>query len=100
MDSNDSDLALRAMLATLGTVADAVPSLMKRLTNQFPDVRNEAANYLTVAWSAQFPEKRQQAIPFILKYLNDPDESVRQNATNQLKELDPQAALRAVRAGR
>jgi HEAT repeat protein len=83
------------MLAALGTGADAVPCLMKGLTNRFPDVRNEAANYLTGEWSAQFPEKRQQAIPFIMRLLNDPDESVRQNTTNQLKELDPQAASTA-----
>jgi len=89
MDSNNSSLALRAMLATLGTGRDAVPCLMKGLTNQFADVRNEAANYLTGEWGAQFPEQQRQAIPFIVKLLDDPDESVRLNATNELKTLAP-----------
>ncbi len=95
MDGDDQDLVLRAMLASLGTGKDAVPCLMKGLTNRFPDVRNEAANYLTGEWSAQFPEQRKQAIPFLVKFLNDPDQSVRMNATNQLKELDPKAAAEA-----
>lgn len=95
MDGDDQDLVLRAMLASLGAGADAVPCLMKGLTNRFPDVRNEAANNLTGEWSAQFPEQRKQAIPFLVKLLNDPDQSVRMNATNQLKELDPKAAANA-----
>lgn len=95
MDGDDQDLVLRAMLASLGTGADAVPCLMKGLTNRFPDVRGEAANYLTGEWSAQFPEQRKQAIPVLVKLLNDPDENVRMNATNALKEVDPRAAAKA-----
>lgn len=94
MDRDDQDLALRAMLATLGTGADAVPCLMKGLTNRFADVRNEAASHLTGEWGAQFPEQRKQAIPFLVKLLDDPDQNVRMNATNELKELDPQAAAK------
>jgi HEAT repeat protein len=87
MDSDDSELALRAMLATLGTGTNAMPCLMKGLTNQFPDVRNEAANFLTGEWSAKFPEQRQQAIPLLVKLLDDPDQSVRITATNGIKEI-------------
>jgi HEAT repeat protein len=42
----------------------------------------------------KFPEQRKQAIPLFVKLLNDPDEDIRRNATNQLKEIDPQTAAR------
>ncbi len=90
MDSNEQELALRAMLATLGTGSNAVPCLMKGLNNRFPDVRNEAANYLTGEWSAKFPEQRQQAIPLLVKLLDDPDQSVRITATNAVREITVQ----------
>ena len=87
MDSDNPELALRAMLATLGTGTNAMPCLMKGLTNRFPDVRNEAANYLTGEWSAKFPEQRQQALPILVKLLDDPDQSVRITATNGMNEI-------------
>jgi HEAT repeat protein len=90
MDSEDQDLALRAMLATLGTGEDAAPCLMKGLTNRFPDVRNEAANCLTGEWSAQFPELRKRALPLLGKLLNDPDQNVRMTATNGINEITGQ----------
>jgi HEAT repeat protein len=95
MDSDDEDLALRAMVATVGTGADAVPCLIKGLTNRFPDVRGQAASYLTGESSAQFGGQRRQAIPFLVKLLSDPEERVRLEAANALKELDPQAAAEA-----
>lgn len=87
MDSDDSGIALRAMLATLGTGTNAMPCLIKGLTNRFPDVRHEAANYLTGEWSAQFPEQRKQALPLLLKLLNDPDQNVRMTATNGISQI-------------
>lgn len=95
MDSDDQDLAVRAMMATLGTEADAIPYVMRGLTNRFPDVRNEAASLLAGEWGARFTEQRKQVVPFLVKLLNDPDQHVRMNATNELKELDPQAAIKA-----
>ncbi|HOX56376.1 MAG TPA: HEAT repeat domain-containing protein [Candidatus Paceibacterota bacterium] len=94
IDRENRDVALRAMIATLGAGADAIPCLMKGLTNRFADVRGEAAHFLT-EWGAQFPEQRKQAIPYVARLLNDPDEHVRMGATNDLKELDPQAAAHA-----
>jgi HEAT repeat protein len=44
---------------------------------------------------AQFPDQRKQAVPFLVKFLNDPDMDVRINATNELKEIDPEAAAKA-----
>ena len=95
MDSTNGDIALYAMLASCGTGSNAVPILIKGLTNQFPDVRNEAAHYLTDGPCAQFPEQRKQAIPLFVKLLDDPDDDIRGNATNELKEIDPEAAAKA-----
>jgi HEAT repeat protein len=96
MDGDDSDIALHAMLATCGMGTNAIPCLIKGLTNRFPIVRGEAANYLTQGvGGVPSPEQRKQAIPLFIKLLNDPDEDVRGNATNELKEFDPQAAAKA-----
>jgi HEAT repeat protein len=51
-------------------------------------VRSEAINYLTGDWGAQFPEERQQAIPLLIKLQSDVDKSVRESATNGLKEIN------------
>ncbi len=34
-------------------------------------------------------------MPLFLKLLDDPDEDVRMSASNELKEIDPEAAARA-----
>lgn len=88
MDEHDSGLVLGAMLATLGTGSNALPCIMKGFTNEFPDVRNEAAHTLFDEWGDPYPEARLQARPILIKFLNDPDPFVRENATNQLKQLD------------
>jgi HEAT repeat protein len=95
MDSTNQDTALFAIIATAGTGSNAMPILFKGLTNRFPDVRNEAANNLSGEIGNGFPQWRQQAIPIFLRLLNDPDEDVRLNARNQLKEMDPAAAAKA-----
>jgi HEAT repeat protein len=94
MNSNDQELAMCAMLATFGTGADAIPSVISGLTNRFPDVRDEAASELAELGS-QFPEQSKTAIPLLLKLLNDPDGYVRIAATNGLKQIDPKAAAQA-----
>ena len=94
MDSDSQDVALRAMISTLGTGTNAIPCLLKGFTNQFADIRSEAAHFMT-EWGARFPERQRQALPHIIKLLEDPDPQVRMNATNDLLELDPQAAAKA-----
>jgi len=94
MDGDDQQPALLAMMATLGTGADAAPCLMKGLTNRFADVRNEAAGAMTGDWGKQFPELRKQAMPLLVKLLDDPDQSVRMNVTNGLKYLDQEPPSR------
>ena len=94
MDSTNKDTALTAMIATCGTGSNAMPFLIKGLTNQFADVRNQAANLLTEGVGDKFPEQRKQAIPLFVKLLDDSDDDVRGNATNQLKEIDPATAAK------
>jgi hypothetical protein len=93
MDSDNGDLALRAMIATLGTGTDAMPCLIKGLTNRFPNVRSEAASFLT-QFGGKYPQERNKALPFIVKLLSDADINVRVNATNALKEIDAPTTAR------
>src|SRR5665213_228889 len=95
MDSTNKDTALTAMIATCGTGSNSMPFLIKGLTNQFANVRGLAANTLMDGVGDKFPEQRKQAIPLFVKLLNDPDDDVRMNATNQLKEIDPASASKA-----
>jgi HEAT repeat protein len=95
MDSTNRETALTAMIASCGTGSNAMPFLIKGLTNQFANVRSVAASALTEDVGDKFQEQRKQAIPFFVKLLNDPDDDVRLNATNQLKQIDPVAAAKA-----
>lgn len=95
MDSTNKDTALTAMIASLGTGSNAMPFLIKGITNQFANVRSLAANTLMEGVGDKFPEQRKQAIPLFVKLLNDPDDDIRLNATNQLKQIDPAAAAKA-----
>jgi HEAT repeat protein len=94
MDSDNGDLALRAMVAMLGMGADAIPYLVRGLTNRFPTVRSEAAHFLT-EWGAQYPKERKRAIPEMIKLLNDPDRDIRMSVANDLKEIDAETARSA-----
>jgi HEAT repeat protein len=94
MDNTNKETALTAMIATCGTGSNAMPFLIKGLTNQFAEVRNQAANLLTEGIGDKFPEQRKRAIPLFVKLLNDSDDDVRGNATNQLKEIDPATAVK------
>jgi HEAT repeat protein len=94
MDTDNGDLTLRVMIATLGMGVDAMPCLICGLTNRFPIVRSEAAHFLT-EWGAQYPEERKRAVPYMVKLLSDPERDVRVSMTNYLKEIDPRAAAKA-----
>jgi HEAT repeat protein len=95
MDSTHEQIVQTAMMASMGTGSNAMPFLIKGLTNRFPDVRNEAADILAGEFGDKYPGLRKPAIPMFVKLLNDPDIDVRINATNQLKAMDPTAAARA-----
>ncbi len=87
MDSDDQNLAIRAMMATLGTGTNALPCLVKGLTSRHPDLRQESAHTLA-DWGAQFPKGRDTAVFLLRNLLTDPDPEIRRNATNQLTELE------------
>ena len=96
MDGTNEDFALYAMISACGTGSNAIPILLKGLTNQFANVRGEAVNVFTSSDLAkQFPEQRAKAVPFFVELLHDQDENVRKSATNGLKEIDPRAAAQA-----
>jgi hypothetical protein len=95
MDGTNKDTAMVAMIAACGTGSNAMPFLIKGLTNQFANVRGLAANALTDGVGDKFPEQRKPAILLFVKLLNDPDDDIRQAATNQLKQIDPAAAAKA-----
>jgi HEAT repeat protein len=94
MDDSDAHLAALAMMAALGTGEEAGPCLVKGLTNRFADVRNEAVGQCIGDWEKRFPEQRKQAMPFLVKLLDDPDPGVRMNASNGLKYLDQEPPAR------
>ena len=95
MDGTNEMIALTAMIASMGTGSNAMPFLIKGMTNSFANVRNLAANALTEGVGDKFPEQRKLTIPLFVKLLTDPDADVRGNATNQLKQIDPSAAAKA-----
>ena len=87
VDKGEPEVALRAMFATLGAGPAAVPCLIKGLTNQSPDVRQTAADYLLGEWGAQFPGQQKEAVPLVRELLDDSDENVRITVTNSLKAI-------------
>ena len=93
MGSTNRDIALFAMLASSRTGSNAMPFFIKGLTNQSADVRNEAANFIADTGS-KYPEQQRQAIPLMVKLLNDPDDNVRRSVTNELKAIAPNVAAR------
>jgi HEAT repeat protein len=95
MESPDKNVARHAMLAACNLGPGIVDCLVKGLTSQNAEVRSEAADYLTQLPGYRFPERRKQAVPALLKLLDDPDAHVRMNAANALKEIDPEKAALA-----
>ena len=88
MDATNQDIVLYAMVSSLGAGTNAIPVLAKGLTNQFADIRNEAALSLTESLAARFHERRKEIIPLVTKLLDDPDSDVRQNARGDLQEMN------------
>jgi HEAT repeat protein len=93
MDSTNEEIALTSMMASLGTGSNGMPFLIKGLTNPFPDVRNQAADIFSGDFGNKFPGLRKPALPLFVKLLDDPDDDIRINATNQLKAMDPTTAI-------
>ncbi len=88
MDGTNQNVILYAMVSALGTGSNAIPVLVKGLTNQFADVRGEAAHSLTEGVADRFPEHRKEIISLLVKLLNDPDPDVRQSVRGDLNEIE------------
>jgi HEAT repeat protein len=89
MDDTNQNIVLYAMVAALGTGTNAIPVLMKGLTNQFADVRSEAAHNLTEGIAERFPEHRKEIVSLLTGLLADPDPDVRLNVKGDLREMNP-----------
>ena len=89
MDNTNQNVVLLAMICSLGAGTNAIPILTKGLTNQFADVRGEAAHNLTEGIAERFPEQRKEIISLVAKLLNDPDSDVRLNVKGDLEEMNP-----------
>ena len=94
MDSTNQYTVLLAMVCTLGTGTNAIPILAKGLTNQFAEVRSEAAHNLVEGIAVRFPGRRQEIRPLLVKLLNDPDPDVRGSVKGDLQEIDFSSAAR------
>jgi len=92
MNGTNQTVALYAMMSACGTGSNAMPFLIRGLTNQFANVRSEAVNDLTSDLGNKFPEQRKLAVPLLVKLMSDPDRDISAGASNALKEIDPAVA--------
>lgn len=95
MDGTNQHSVLFAMVASLGAGTNAIPLLAKGLTNQFADVRSEAAHNLTEGIADRFPEHRKEIISLLTNLLNDPDPDVRLSVKDDLQEMNPTNVAKA-----
>jgi HEAT repeat protein len=87
LDGTNQTLVLYAMVSSLGTGMNAIPVLSHALTNQFAEVRGEAAHSLAEVIADRFPEQRQHIISLLTNLVNDPDAIVRRSVKNDLQEI-------------
>jgi len=95
MNDPKRDLSLSYVplaLASLGP--DAIPVLVRGLTNQQPWVRWLFSNRLQ-----ELGTNAQTAVPALVELLNDPHPNVRDAATNALREIDPAALVKSGKNG-
>ena len=88
LDGTNQSLVLYAMVSSLGTGTNAIPVLTKGLTNQFPDVRGQAASSLAEVIANRFPERREEIISLLTNLVNDPDSDVRITVKGALQEIN------------
>jgi HEAT repeat protein len=89
--------AINCIFAICGMKSDAIPYLLKALSSQHVAVRMQAIAFLGQGVDAEFKIQRKQAVPFLVKLLDDKDEVVSAWAGNALKEIDPETAKKAGR---
>lgn len=94
MNGPDEQRAVLAMVSSCTMGENGMLNIIGALTNKYATVRSEAVGLLTSDVGKKYPLLRQRAVPLLVQLLNDPDKSVRMNATNTLKELDAGAAVK------
>ena len=87
LDGTNQSQVLYAMVSSLGTGTNAIPVLTKGLTNQFPEVRGQAASSLAEVIANRFPERREEIISLLTNLVNDPDSDVRLTVKGALQEV-------------
>lgn len=87
LDGTNQSMVLYAMVSSLGTGTNAIPVLTKGLTNQFPEVRGQAASSLAEVIANRFPEHREEIISLLTNLVNDPDSDVRLTVKGALQEI-------------
>jgi HEAT repeat protein len=92
MDSTNQDTVVFAMVCTLGTGTNAIPTLIKGLTNQFAEVRSQAVHGLAESIALRFPDRRQEIMPLLANLVRDPDPEVRGSVKGDLQEIDAASA--------
>ena len=88
LDGTNQSLVLYAMVSSLGTGTNAIPVLTKGLTNQFAEVRGQAASSLAEVIANRFPEHREEIISLLTNLVNDPDSDVRLTVKGALQEIN------------
>ena len=88
LDGTNQSMVLYAMVSSLGTGTNAIPVLTKGLTNQFPEVRGQAASSLAEVIANRFPEHREEIISLLTNLVNDPDSDVRLTVKGALQEIN------------
>jgi HEAT repeat protein len=88
LDGTNQSLVLYAMVSSLGAGTNAIPILSKGLTNQFAEVRGQAASSLAEVIANRFPEHREEVISLLTNLVNDPDSDVRLTVKGALQEIN------------
>ena len=88
LDGTNQSLVLYAMVSSLGTGTNAIPILSKGLTNQFAEVRGQAASSLAEVIANRFPERREEIVSMLTNLANDPDPDVRLTVKGALQEIN------------
>ena len=87
---DDKQTSYTAATALGGIGLESIPVLTQALTNSHPTARESAVRVL-----GTFGSKAQSAVPGVILCTKDQDESVRSFATFALKQIDPEAAMKA-----
>jgi HEAT repeat protein len=87
--------AMRCIDSICGRMPDGIPYLMQALTSRHVGVRTWAISLLWRGKNVEFKIQRKQAVPLLVKLLDDPEKRVQSMARDALKVIDPEVATKA-----